>query len=47
MTILPWLRRVFHITADFDFTHWVIAAGLALGAVLVMEAVKWVRAVRK
>jgi Ca2+-transporting ATPase len=43
ITLLPGAREVFYIPAAFGLRQWAIAAGLALGAVLVMEAVKWVR----
>ena len=45
LTILPGLRTVFHIPDTFALLHWGIAAGLALGAVVIMEGVKWVKTV--
>ncbi|MCL2378270.1 MAG: cation-translocating P-type ATPase [Defluviitaleaceae bacterium] len=42
-TILPGLRFVFHIPEGFALVHFGVAAGLAVGVVLVMEAVKWIR----
>ena len=43
LTVLPGLRAVFHIPPVFAALHLGIAAGLAVAAVLVMEAVKWIR----
>ena len=43
LTILPGVREVFQISEAFGFAQWGIAAGLALGAVVVMEIAKLVR----
>ncbi|MCL2828143.1 MAG: cation-translocating P-type ATPase [Oscillospiraceae bacterium] len=43
LTILPGVREVFQISEAFGFSQWGIAAGLALGAVVVMEIVKAIR----
>ncbi|MYL35803.1 HAD-IC family P-type ATPase [Pontibacillus yanchengensis] len=43
ITVLPFARDVFHIPAAFGLTDWGIAAGLALGAVIMMEIVKVLR----
>jgi len=43
ITLLPGAREVFYIPAAFGALQWGIAAGLAVGAVLGMEAVKWGR----
>jgi len=43
ITVLPFAREVFYIPATFGLGQWGIAAGLAVGAVVVMELVKWVR----
>jgi len=43
LTLLPGVREVFYIPLDFGARQWGIAAGLALGAVVVMEVVKWGR----
>ena len=43
LTILPGVREVFQISETFGLTQWGIAAGLALGAVVVMEVVKMIR----
>ncbi|MCL2405330.1 MAG: cation-translocating P-type ATPase [Defluviitaleaceae bacterium] len=40
LTMLPGLRGVFHIPETFAVLHFAIAAGLAVGVVLVMEGVK-------
>lgn len=37
ITILPGARGVFSIPATFGMNEWVIAAGLAIGAVIIME----------
>ena len=42
LTILPGLRSVFHIPEMFAALHLGIAAGLAIGVVLIMEVVKLV-----
>lgn len=41
-TVLPGIRQFFSIPADFTMNQWLIAAGLALGAVILMEIIKWV-----
>ncbi|MCL2192494.1 MAG: cation-translocating P-type ATPase [Treponema sp.] len=43
LTVLPGLREAFHIPVAFDLRNWAVAAGLALGAVVVMEIAKLVR----
>ncbi|MCL2248779.1 MAG: cation-translocating P-type ATPase [Oscillospiraceae bacterium] len=43
LTILPGVREVFSISDYFGLNAWGIAAGLALGTILIMEIVKWVR----
>ena len=43
ITLLPGAREVFYIPTAFGLHQWTIAAGLAVGAVLVMEVVKWIR----
>lgn len=40
LTLLPFLREIFYIPTTFGFNQWIIAAGLSLGAVIVMEIVK-------
>ena len=45
LTILPGLRAVFHIPEGFGLTHWGIATGLALGAIIAMEVAKFVKKV--
>jgi len=42
VTLLPGAREVFYIPTAFGLHQWAIAAGLAIGAVLVMETVKWI-----
>ncbi|MFC0525870.1 cation-translocating P-type ATPase [Pontibacillus salicampi] len=43
ITVLPFARDVFHIPAAFGITDWLIATALALGAVIMMEIVKFLR----
>ncbi|KAA9007676.1 cation-translocating P-type ATPase [Paenibacillus spiritus] len=43
LTVLPGIRRFFSIPGDFAMEHWLPAAGLALGAVVLMELVKLFR----
>ncbi|ASF38896.1 ATPase [Halobacillus halophilus] len=43
ITVLPFARDVFHIPAEFGITDWLIATSLALGAVIMMEIVKFLR----
>ena len=43
LTVLPGLREAFHIPVAFGLRNWAVAAGLALGAVVVMEIAKLVR----
>lgn len=38
--VLPAIRSIFSIPASFGWEHWGIAAGLALGAVILMEVFK-------
>lgn len=40
ITILPGVRSIFDIPTSFTFQHWLIAAGLALAAVILMEVKK-------
>lgn len=40
ITILPFARDIFHIPAEFGWNEGLIAAGLALGSVILMEIVK-------
>ncbi|WP_338752697.1 cation-translocating P-type ATPase [Bacillus sp. FJAT-52991] len=40
ITVLPFARDVFNIPPEFGMTDWLIAAGLALGSVILMEIVK-------
>lgn len=43
ITILPFARDVFHIPAEFGWNQWLIAFGLAVGSVVLMEIVKKIR----
>lgn len=43
LTILPFMRDIFGIPSEFGLTDWLIAAGLALGAVILMEVAKWIQ----
>ncbi|ALI99456.1 cation-translocating P-type ATPase [Rufibacter tibetensis] len=43
LTVLPGIRGIFTIPTDFGWDEWKIAAGLALGAVILMELWKLVR----
>ncbi|MDL4841889.1 cation-translocating P-type ATPase [Aquibacillus rhizosphaerae] len=43
ITILPFARDVFEIPTTFGFNEWLVATGLALGAVILMEIVKLIR----
>ncbi|WP_172255224.1 HAD-IC family P-type ATPase [Saccharibacillus deserti] len=43
VTLLPGVREIFSIPAGFGVDDWLIAAGLALGAVVLMEIVKVIR----
>lgn len=43
LTIMPFAREVFSIPATFGFYEWLIAAGLAFAAVILMEVVKLVQ----
>lgn len=43
VTVLPGVRDIFSIPATFGMTEWLTAAGLALGAVILMELAKIVR----
>ncbi|MFJ7951100.1 cation-translocating P-type ATPase [Lysinibacillus sp. NPDC096418] len=40
ITVLPFARDVFNIPVEFGMTDWLIAAGLALASVILMEIVK-------
>ena len=40
MTVLPFTRDIFGIPSEFGMTDWLIATGLALGAIILMEVVK-------
>ncbi len=39
-TVLPGVREIFSIPANFGWNQWLVAAGLALGAVILMEITK-------
>ncbi|MCL2401846.1 MAG: cation-translocating P-type ATPase [Oscillospiraceae bacterium] len=43
LTILPGIREIFYIPSTFGLSGWSIAAGLGLGAVVVIELVKLIR----
>ncbi|EKF50895.1 cation-translocating P-type ATPase [Lactococcus garvieae] len=43
LTTLPFTREFFSIPASFDMNHWLLAAGLALAAVIMMEIIKALR----
>lgn len=47
VTILPFTREIFSIPEAFGWNEWVIAAGLALGAVVLMEIIKKIRVTRE
>lgn len=40
MTLLPFMRDLFHIPAEFGLTQWAIAAGLALATTIIIEMKK-------
>lgn len=40
ITVLPAVRGIFSIPASFGMSEWTVAAGLALGAVILMEVIK-------
>jgi P-type Ca2+ transporter type 2C len=40
MTVLPFTRDIFGIPSEFGITDWLIATGLALGAIILMEVAK-------
>ncbi|RKQ33526.1 cation-translocating P-type ATPase [Oceanobacillus halophilus] len=40
LTILPFARDVFSIPADFGFNEWLIATGIAVASVVLMEIIK-------
>ncbi len=40
LTVIPGIREFFAIPTDFGLTQWGIAAGLAAGAVVLMEVTK-------
>jgi Ca2+-transporting ATPase len=44
LTTLPFLRGIFSIPANFGWSQWIIAAGLAVGAVILMEVFKAINA---
>jgi len=43
VTILPGAREVFSISEQFGVYQWIPAAAIAVGTILIMEAVKWLR----
>ncbi|WP_438495636.1 cation-translocating P-type ATPase [Paenibacillus sp. IHBB 3054] len=43
IAVLPGVREIFSIPASFGMSEWLIAGGLALGAVILMELTKLVR----
>ncbi|WP_150271332.1 cation-translocating P-type ATPase [Paenibacillus tepidiphilus] len=43
ITVLPGIRSIFSIPASFGMSEWLVAAGLALGAVILMEVIKLIR----
>lgn len=43
IAVLPGVREIFSIPASFGMSDWLIASGLALGAVILMELTKVVR----
>lgn len=43
VTLIPGVRGIFSIPQEFGVDQWLIAAGLALGAVVLMEIVKVIR----
>ncbi|WP_340007612.1 cation-translocating P-type ATPase [Paenibacillus sp. FSL K6-0276] len=43
IAVLPGVREIFSIPASFGMSEWLIASGLALGAVILMELTKLVR----
>lgn len=43
VTLLPGIRSIFAIPDTFGWDEFLIAGGLALGAVILMDVVKWVR----
>ncbi|OMD47084.1 ATPase [Paenibacillus borealis] len=43
IAVLPGVRAIFSIPASFGMSEWLIAGGLALGAVILMELTKLVR----
>lgn len=45
IAVLPGVRDIFSIPASFGMEHWLTAAGLALGSVIIMELTKLVRRV--
>jgi len=47
LTMIPALRETFHIPQTFALGNWAMAAGLALGAIVVMEVAKLVRWIPK
>lgn len=40
ITILPFARSVFHIPASFGLNEWLMATGLAVGSVILMDVIK-------
>ncbi|NGZ76365.1 cation-translocating P-type ATPase [Saccharibacillus alkalitolerans] len=43
VTLIPGVRGIFSIPAEFGANQWLIAAGLALAAVVLMEIIKMIR----
>jgi calcium-translocating P-type ATPase len=43
IAVLPGVREIFSIPASFGMSDWLIASGLALGAVILMEITKLIR----
>lgn len=43
ITVLPFSREIFHIPIEFGFNNFIVAAGLALAAVILMEIFKIIR----
>lgn len=43
LTVLPFARGIFKIPTTFGMTEWLIATGLSLGALILMEIIKLIR----
>ena len=43
ITVLPFARDIFGIPAEFGFNDWLIATGLSVAAVILMEVFKIIR----